>query len=145
MTAASSSVELSAALLQGLPFAVPTPPPGVLARAVTIPAAVARPAVPIPTAVARPDVPIPTAVAPPAAPTPSLEHDSPFDFGRRPATNGKGDPALTAFVARAAPASDAPSLPLREKNRGRLDKMLRNLAGMVGTRRDPQTPRPRAK
>ncbi|HEY2031624.1 MAG TPA: hypothetical protein VGH20_20670 [Myxococcales bacterium] len=116
----ASSVEISAALLQGLPLSVPTPSPAVLARAVTMPADVARPI-----AAARPL---------PAPPPPSSTGDAPFDFGR-PDVAPKSTASLGTFAVRPAAWKEASAPPAPENNRGRLDKMLRNLAGMVGPRR----------
>lgn len=116
----ASSVEISAALLQGLPLAVPTPSPAVLARAVTIPADLARPAAVHAAA---------TAAALPA------DQDAPFDFGRRDGARRHSAP-LGSFAARPAAPKDPSARPAPENSRGRLDKMLRNLAGMVAPRRD---------
>jgi len=143
----ASSVAISAALLQGLPLAVPTPSPSVLARAVTIPADLARPstapAVTRPAAVTRPVADARpagrAAAAAPVSPAPSTartaDEEAPFDFGRPDGARRHAAP-LGSFAARPAAPKEPPAPPARENSRGRLDKMLRNLAGMVAPRRD---------
>ena len=152
-----------------LPFAKRVEPaPAVLARATLIPTpARPTPSVPARTAAARPIplAPIPPRppVTPPLArpapplpakpPPPPLDEDEPrFDFARPPAVSPK-PAAPPAFHNRGAPlgrviSSSAPppvksdSVPPPDENkRGRLDRMLRNLAGMVGPRRAPDRAR----
>jgi hypothetical protein len=152
-----------------LPFAQRVQPaPAVLARAPIV--SVATPPRPTPSVAARP-APIPLAPIPPRPPSkapqarpmpplparpppPPPEDDEPrFDFARPQAVPPKNAPPPAAFHTRGAPlgrvvSSSAPppsksdSVPPPDENkRGRLDRMLRNLAGMVGPRRAPDRAR----
>jgi hypothetical protein len=114
-------------LFQGLP-PVATPPPPVLARTVTLKAA------------STPPPPIKPVRPPP--PPPGTDDGRRFDFGRPQAAAGKSDPPSFAGRAPRPPPARVESLPLTPENkRGRLDRMLRSLAGMVGPSRPPERAR----
>jgi hypothetical protein len=114
------------ALFEGLP-PVATPPPPVLARNVTLKAASTPP-------------PQPTPPRKPPPPPPGADDAHKFDFGKPQAATGKSDPP--SFAARPPQPARVESLPpTAENKRGRLDRMLRNLAGMVGPRRPPERAR----
>jgi hypothetical protein len=154
-----------------LPFAKRVEPaPAVLARAAII-ATPARSTPSVPGRSAARPTPIPLAPIPPrppaapslARPVPPLpakppppppDDDEPrFDFARPQAVVSPKPVAPPAFQTRGAPlgrvvSSSAPppvkgdSVPPPDENkRGRLDRMLRNLAGMVGPRRAPDRAR----
>jgi hypothetical protein len=140
------------------PAAVPAPV--ILARATVVPGATtpSRSTPPVPTRSAVPVKPIPVkpiparpaaaAISRPPPPPPDEdEDDAPprFDFGRPPSASTKSDPPPSTYLARGAPLSRVVSSPPKadsvppsdENKRGRLDRMLRNLAGMVAPRRTP--------
>jgi hypothetical protein len=91
----------------------------------------------------RQNAPVMRRTVPP--PPPPDEDESRFDFARPPAA--RSGPLPKAFVPRAAPLSRVVSSgtspendgasPAAASTRGRLDRMLRNLAGMMGPRRAP--------
>jgi hypothetical protein len=82
--------------------------------------------------------PRPAAVAPPPPPD---AYEPRFDFARPQVMSPKTEATPPPFLARGTPPGSpgpakADSLPeAAENKRGRLDRMLRNLAGMVGARR----------
>jgi hypothetical protein len=63
-----------------------------------------------------------------------VEQDAPFEFGV-PKSAAKAATPVLSFAPIVTPVENAKALPAGENSRGRLDKMLRNLAGMVGPRR----------
>jgi hypothetical protein len=122
----AATADVDDALFEGLP-PVATPPPPVLARNVTLKAASTPPPRPAPARVPPP--------GPPAA-----DDGRKFDFGKPQAASGKSDPP--SFAARPPQPARIESLPpTAEAKRGRLDRMLHNLAGMVGPRRPPERAR----
>jgi hypothetical protein len=149
----------AAAAEKAPPAAVPAPV--VLARATVVPSVTtpSRSTPPVPTRSTMPVKPIPVKpiparpasaaisrpVPPPPPPDETDEDDAPprFDFGRPSSASTKSDPPPSTYLARGAPlgrvvSSKADSVPPADENkRGRLDRMLRNLAGMVAPRRAP--------
>jgi hypothetical protein len=133
----------------------PRPTPAVAARPgggrpTPIPLAPIPPRPPAPQATARPQPPLPGPKARPPPPPPPDDEEPRFDFARPPVTPPAKSTPPPAFHTRGAPlgrvVSSAPppadSVPPPDENkRGRLDRMLRNLAGMVGPRRTPDRAR----
>jgi len=144
-----------------LPFAQRVDPATVILARATVVSPVTTPTRSTPAVPARSNTPIPKPVsARPASatvsrslpPPPTDEADESselprFDFARPPTAGAKSDPPAPTFFARGAPlgrvvssgsgAAKDGSAATDENKRGRLDRMLRNLAGMVAPRRSP--------